>query len=179
MPSAREVFGQVRDAYVRWYQDLPVQLWLTVNAREGLWPGSWRFVLDQARELVEDVAGVRNQTAWEGVCEENADRGGYHLHALGIGPPEMRGPRRTGVDGLIPLIAALVEPLNASYRTYRQDRNAAMVQLKPVRRYGNGHNSLVAYSTKTLHMYVRKDANAGWVESGDVGRFLSQRLRLS
>jgi hypothetical protein len=38
-------------AYVDWFRDLPVQLWLTVNAAEPLGAGSWRFVLHRVHEL--------------------------------------------------------------------------------------------------------------------------------
>ena len=164
---------EVRSAYVGWFQELPVQLWLTVNAKEPLWPGSWRFVLDQVLELIETEAGERGQTAWCGVCETNRDREGFHLHALGLGSDALRHPRRVGADGLVPQIASLVEPLHASYRDYVREDNAAAVQLKAVQRYGKGLRSLHAYFTKTLHAYMRKDVDADWFDVGDVGRFLS------
>ncbi len=156
-----------------WFEPLPVRLWLTVNAREPLWPGSFRFVLEQARELVEDASGTLGQTAWMGVCETNRDRLGFHLHALGLGPQAMTAPRRTGPGGLIHGIEELVTPLHASYRDFGRDDNAASVTLKVVERFGTGHRSLTAYFTKTLHAYMRKDEAADWFEAGDVGRYLT------
>src|SRR6202162_2167226 len=173
MPSDREVLRQVRGAYVKWFEGLPVRLWLTINAREPLWPGAWRFVLDQALEVVEDASCLSGQTAWIGVCETNRDRLGFHLHALGLGGEGLLDPRRTGPGGLIAQIEGLVTPLHAAYRVYEQDSNQASVTLKSVQRYGNGVRSLNAYFTKTLHAYLRKDRDADWFEAGDVGRFLT------
>jgi hypothetical protein len=173
MPSDRVRSREVRQAYVRWFEELPVRLWLTVNAREPLWPGSWRFVLDQALDVVESASGLQGQTAWIGVCETNRDRLGFHLHALGLGGEQLLEPRRTGPGGLVSRIEQLVAPLHAAYRVYERDQNAASVTLKSVQRYGNGLRSLNAYFTKTLHAYMRKDGDADWFEAGDVGRFLT------
>lgn len=167
MPSERAWFRQTRDAYVEWFEPLPVRLWLTVNAREPLYQGSWRHVVNQASEIIETASGLTGQTTWLGVCESNRDRNGFHLHALGLGGRALLEPRRTGPGGLIERIEGLVRPLHASYREYRRDDdNAAGVTLKAVQRFGNGQRSLTAYWTKTLHAYMRKDTDSDWFEVG-------------
>ena len=158
---------RTRDAYVEWFEPLPVRLWLTVNAREPLYQGSWLYVMEQASEIIEEAAGLRGQTCWLGVCESNRDRNGFHLHALGLGGAGLLSPRRTGAGGVIQHIEGLVRPLHANHREYRRDAdNAASVTLKAVQRFGNGQRSLTAYWTKTLHAYMRKDTAADWFEVG-------------
>ncbi len=167
----REWQRQVVAAYVEWFRELPVQLWLTVNAAEPLGAGSWRYVLDQVYELVEDVCVLRGETAWWGAVEQNRDRELCHLHALGIGPAALQAPRRVGPDGLISGIERLVTPLHAAWRPYVQPDNRAAVTLRAVRRYGSGVDSLTRYVVK----YEVKDRNAAHIESGDLGRFLADR----
>lgn len=155
-------------AYVEWFRPLPVQLWLTINAREPLGIGGWRYVLRLVSELVEERAGERGQTAWLGAVEPNRDRELCHLHALGMGPTSLREPRRTGPDGLISAIAQLVTPLHSGWRPYQQPDNRGSATLRAVRSFGNGPDSLTAYFVK----YSHKERDAAQIEVGDVGRFL-------
>jgi hypothetical protein len=169
LPSEAEWRKQVVDAYVEWWRPLPVQLWLTVNAREPLGVGGWTYVLRLVHGLVEEAIGHGGlaQTAWLGAIEPNRDRELCHLHALGLGPASMRQPRRVGSGGLIAGIEDLVEPLHASWRPYVQPDNRAAVTLRAVRAFGNGPDSLTRYFTK----YAHKDRDAAQIEVGDVARF--------